>query len=251
MAPQDIAIRLASEKKYNIQRSLAEACYWNRGVERNQRKPSDQLWIEIFSNGKASEPSAREFFSTYQIHRAKWRFEIVAKEINRLSSLSDWVPSSGVAGLSKTLAQAISDVQSVRISAASKVAMFTRPRDDVFIWDSLAVTAMGIRSANREEANRMVSYSTKGQRGYVEFHRDCKLELNAERESLAFQKAVEDFLDYIEFTRGDWSTLADRSYFERRLFDKLLVCEGIRIEELLAAAKEPKASAEAKLNFAV
>jgi len=48
--------------------------------------------------------------------------------------------------------------------------------------------------------------------------------------------AVKEFAELVFFTR-DGVSLADQGYFERRLFDKLLVCEGERIEELLLAAR--------------
>ncbi|TAT84820.1 hypothetical protein [Rhizobium ruizarguesonis] len=61
-------------------------------------------------------------------------------------------------------------------------------------------------------------------------------EFKIEREEDAFRTAVEEFVEFVFFTR-DGVSLADQGYFERRLFDKLLVCEGERIEELLLAAR--------------
>jgi hypothetical protein len=54
--------------------------------------------------------------------------------------------------------------------------------------------------------------------------------------------AVDDFMRFSAFTRStkDPNQLADRRYFERRLFDKLLVCEGVRFEELRAASKDAR-----------
>jgi|UPI00040BA276 hypothetical protein len=47
-------------------------------------------------------------------------------------------------------------------------------------------------------------------------------------------------MEFTEFTRSgkNRKQLAPETYFERRLFDKLLVCEGIRVEELREARRQ-------------
>ncbi|KOF22341.1 hypothetical protein AC244_02005 [Ensifer adhaerens] len=45
--------RLKLEHRHLLRRALAEACHWNRRIERNLTKPSDQFWIETFSTGEA------------------------------------------------------------------------------------------------------------------------------------------------------------------------------------------------------
>lgn len=65
---KDAAVRLDEEKIYNIRRALSEACYWGRAIERNQRKPSDQRWVDNFSNGKRPSKISRG-------SRSPWNFD--------------------------------------------------------------------------------------------------------------------------------------------------------------------------------
>jgi hypothetical protein len=247
LTPQDLASRLRAEKRFHIQRALSESCYWGRAIERNQKKPSDQRWIETFSKGSATIDDVKEFFPTYQIHRAPWQFETVAIQVNGLHDDKDWTPTSGIQALAKSLPKALENSKDGkalqdghRISAASKVAMFARPGDDVFMWDRLANVAVGVRVAARNTVAKAIKYNVKGPNGYDVFHRHCMRELKAELEVVEFIAAVDEFMDFTAFTRSgrEPEQLAGRRYFERRLFDKLLVCEGVRIEELRAAGRE-------------
>lgn len=249
MTLQDLAARLKEEKEFHIQRALSEACYWGRAIERNQKRPSDQHWVETFSKGTATAIDLKKFFPTYQINRAPWQFEAVATEINGLHREEGWTPTSGIPALAKSLPKALKSTKDGkalqdghRTSAASKVAMFARPDDDVFIWDRLANVAIGVRAAHRRGARKAVRYDVKGSNGYEVFHRDCLLELEAELEIDEFVAAVDKFMRFSASTRSekDPKQLAGRRYFERRLFDKLLVCEGVRVEELRAASKEER-----------
>jgi len=247
MTPQDLVSILEAEKKFHIQRALSEACYWGRAIERNQKKPSDQYWIEKFSTGTATFDDVEKFFPTYQIHRAPWRFEVVVAQVNSLYDKPNWTTTTGINALAISLPKALGtskDGKALqdgdRTSAASKVAMFSRTEDDVFIWDRLAKVAMGVRSAKRTGAQKAITYNVKGPNGYQVFHGHCVLELEAERKAPEFSKAVREFMEFTEFTRSghDQKQLAGKTYFERRLFDKLLVCEGVRIEELREARKQ-------------
>jgi hypothetical protein len=244
--PQELTARLETEKKFHIQRALSEACYWGRGVEPNQKKPSDQTWIKVFSTGRATVEEVGRFFVTYQIHRSSWQFEKVAIVANALCSVSNWSTPEEIEKLAKSLPETIqsgddnkSGQHSHRTSAASKIAMFARPGDDVFIWDRLATVAMGVRTGTSKGATKALKYSASGPNGYQAFHADCSLALANELKCKEFASAVDDFMHYTGFTRaGRYNTpLADRGYFERRLFDKLLFCEGVRIEELRDAGK--------------
>ncbi|TAZ35427.1 hypothetical protein ELH80_14165 [Rhizobium ruizarguesonis] len=240
------AVRLDEEKIYNIRRALSEACYWGRAIERNQKKPSDQRWVDNFSNGKATLEDLKRFFPTYQIHRAGWNYEAILDQVNDLHDKENWTTVEGIRELAKSLPKDLEDTKDGkslkdgdRTSAASKIAMFARPNDDVFIWDRLARVAMGVRAAKRDGASKAVRYDTKGPNSYGSFHSDCLVELKVELQSKEFNGAVDDFMAFTTFaraTRNDPS-LACRSYFERRLFDKVLVCEGVRIEELREAER--------------
>ncbi|TBY27433.1 hypothetical protein [Rhizobium leguminosarum] len=245
-----VASRIRSEKVYNIRRALSEACYWGRSIEENQKKPSDQRWIENFSTGIATITDLKKFFPTYQINRASWKFDDILGEVNRLHGEEGWTPVAGVSELAKSLASTLEDTadgkslkDGDRTSAATKIAIFARPADNVFIWDRLARVAAGLRTADRRGLTKTVGYSVNGAYGYREFHSDCLVELQTELENDQFKKAVEDFMAFTEFTRSGRNSpgLACRSYFERRLFDKLLVCEGQRIEEIREAGRPPQA----------
>lgn len=229
--------RLKLEHRHLLRRALAEACHWNRRIERNQMKPSDQFWIETFSTGNAETSVVKKFLTTYQINRATWDVGAVASTINRLATDVDFDPCGGVAALADKLAKTISSKNAgQRTSAASKVAMFTRPRSPVFMWDRLALVAIGARSAHRSGGAKLSGFRGRLGHDYESFHAASLLEFNEQKSFPDFASAVREFIEFVDFTR-DGRRLAERGYFERRLFDKLLVCEGERIEELRRAER--------------
>lgn len=226
--------RLKLEHRHVLRRALAEACHWNRRVERNQTKPSDQVWIETFSSGKADAGIVKKFLTTYQINRATWDAGAVAGAINHLATDTDFDPCDDMAALADKLSKTIrSKNAGQRTSAASKVAMFTRPKSPVFIWDRLALVAIGVRGANRSGRGQ---FKNKLGHDYKSFHAASQLQFDEQRSLPEFSSAVGEFIEFVDFTR-DGRQLADRGYFERRLFDKLLVCEGERIEEIRRAER--------------
>lgn len=232
-----VASRIRLERPYLLRRALSEACHWNRRTEKRQSKPSDQYWIEQFAAGRADKDSVKRFLSTYQIARATWNASKVATLINELSKDPEFNPASGMTKFAALLSGTISSANAgQRTSAASKFAMFTRPAMPVFIWDRLALTAMKVRTASKLGRVQPRSFRSGGSHDYAAFHAACMDEFKIEREEDAFRTAVEEFVEFVFFTR-DGVSLADQGYFERRLFDKLLVCEGERIEELLLAAR--------------
>ncbi|MBP2443788.1 hypothetical protein [Rhizobium leguminosarum] len=161
----------------------------------------------------------------------------MATLINELSKDSEFDPASGMTKFAASLSGAISSANAgQRTSAASKFAMFTRPAMPVFIWDRLALTAMKVRTADNQGSGRPRRFRSGGSHDYAAFHAACMDEFKAERAKDSFRTAVQDFTEFVSFTR-DGVSLADQGYFERRLFDKLLVCEGERVEELLLAAR--------------
>ncbi len=233
----NVAYRLRLERPFLLRRALSEACHWNRRIEKRQSKPSDQYWIGQFAAGRADKDSVKRFLSTYQISRATWNASKVATLINELSKDPEFDPASGMTRFAVSLSGTISSANAgQRTSAASKLAMFTRPATPVFIWDRLALTAMKVRTANNQSSGRPRRFRSGGSHDYAAFHAACMDEFKAEREEDSFRTAVKDFAEFVSFTR-DGVSLADQGYFERRLFDKLLVCEGERIEELLLAAR--------------
>lgn len=238
---QGFIARLEAERSYLLARAVTETCQWSRWHHLKQPCLSDQYWVEQFSQRKATAEDAARFLAAYQVARATWYHDEVAREINNLSTEVGWSPSGGIVALANSIRQATKQGDTTqRISAASKIAMFTRPKDPVFIWDKFAIVAIKLRRWKTDNKSSKSLTATFGNHDYAGFHDECSRALLLERGDGKFREAVDQVKEYVTFTNGPLSGRVKRDYFERRLLDKLFVSEGSRIMEWLAAMREPR-----------
>lgn len=261
----NFANTLHDEREHLIRRALSEACHWSRFSNTGVAPTSDQYWLECFSKESVAAADVRRFLTTYKVVRAKWLDEGVAKEIVALRH-SGWQPVAGVISLSADLARHIQkqektpatipsdstkpgaaeeiddlddDESGQRTSAASKIAMFTMYDHPVFIWDSLALRAIKLRQWKFDKASGVAvrqsrfsqSFVKGGRHDYETYHVASSREYASLLKDDLFRDAVDTFLSYVSATGGPMSAIVNKDFYGRRLFDKLMVCEGERIGE--------------------
>ncbi|WP_440983818.1 hypothetical protein [Shinella sumterensis] len=270
----NFANALHDEREHLIRRALSEACHWSRFSHTGVVQSSDQYWLDCFSKKTVATADVRRFLSTYNIVRAKWFDQGVADEIVALRR-SGWQPVAGVISLSADLAShiqreekgdaaapqgarnlgAAEDINDLnddrggqRTSAASKIAMFTMHEHPVFIWDSLALHAIKLRQWKFDKASgvsvRQSSFSQSfikgGRHDYETYHAASSREYASALKNDVFCDAVATFVSYVSASGGPMKSMVSEDFYGRRLFDKLMVCEGERIGEWWAATKSSK-----------
>jgi hypothetical protein len=141
-----------SQRELFLREALAEAkkCC-PAPIKRNADDRNDQDWLEVFSLSKKEVDSddIRAFFKLWFLDRNKpWDYQ------DALSQIRKWHEeySSDVVGevgkLIKRLRCSIR-VRYTPTSAASKIAFFTKPHENVFIWDQHARRASWFRHWRR------------------------------------------------------------------------------------------------------
>ncbi|NTF07967.1 hypothetical protein G6L37_17590 [Agrobacterium rubi] len=269
----NFAKALHYEREHLIRRALSEACHWSRFSHAGAVQSSDQYWLECFSKSPVATADVRRFLATYKVVRAKWLDQGVADEISALRR-KGWQPVEGVLSLSENLARHIEreengvsastggggeldaaldisdlkdDERGQRTSAASKIAMFTMHEHPVFIWDSLALQAMKLRQWKFDEASGVSirqsrfsqSFMKGGRHDYKTYHAASSREYASALADDLFRDAVATFVSYVSATGGPMYSIVNKDFYGRRLFDKLMVCEGERIGEWWAETKPP------------
>lgn len=195
----------------------------------------DTHWLRLFE-GRVSEEDAHRFLVTFQLtNRQAWDKPGVATAIMATRAAAAFDPLVDIARLAGGL-PARNARPRRHSSAASKIATFTRPEADIFIWDRLASKAARHRDWHRggRTGRRRLNalYRTDGQHDYPSFWYAC----DAAR---ADERGREDFCDardrlIADFRRGAggryMAERIDDGFVERRLLDKLMFAEGQLLE---------------------
>jgi hypothetical protein len=185
-------------------------------------KRSDQFWLQLFSPASASVTAddAFCFLVSFQLtNRIAWDKNAVATRINKFRQEASSDVRAAISALALDLGRCILSARKGRqVSAASKIAFFTRPCQDVYIWDQFARKAAGFRDGRSATFDDYASYSDS-----------CARALEKERLREDFVDVFQEFRNYIRHVGGPMaeSEIMDGSSFlERRILDKLMFWEG-------------------------
>lgn len=151
------------------------------------RKRSDQYWLRLFSSSseKVTSEHVGNFLSSFQLtNRVGWDRRRVADLINKFRNRIVSDIGSAVTGLSLDLPSCITTkIKGQRTSAASKVAFFAKPREEVFIWDINATRSARFRDWLRTRVAKPRSfdrlYTRDGKHDYASFWNACTQALAA------------------------------------------------------------------------
>jgi hypothetical protein len=193
------------------------------------KKRPDTFWIELFdssSSSKITGDEAGRFLTSFQLtNRVKWDRAAVAALVIALGSRETFEPTADMPDLVEKVSRCT--LRGTRqVSAASKIAFFSRPKAKVLIWDRLA------RKSAKHRQRAAFSTNSNPEKDYPAFFAACDRALQDERAKSDFNSAVQK-LDR-EFLHGS-GVMADRSkipldFIERRLLDKLMFAEGVSLE---------------------
>lgn len=230
--PHDIRRMLLARAEEDVRRWC---CPREERVDRG-RHP-DTHWLAVFS-GQVEENDARLFLSTFQLTQfVAWDRAGVAEAIMAIHAADAFDPCVDIPQRADTLP--ISRGQRRQYSsAASKIATFARPRDEIYIWDRLASKAARHRDWVRNGGvgakylGRL--YGADGRHDYPAFWRACDQARQEERGKTDFQQVRDRLIaDFRQGAGGD--VMADPvgvpdSFIERRMLDKLMFWEGTLLE---------------------
>ncbi|HUG93016.1 MAG TPA: hypothetical protein VML55_19405, partial [Planctomycetaceae bacterium] len=153
-----------------------------------------------------------------------WDRDSVARQINEFCEAAAPDVSAAVSALANVLGDCITSAKRGRqISAASKIAFFSKPGRDVYIWDRLAKKSAAFRNCRSAAFADYAAYSAA-----------CSKALDEECRREDFTAAVKKFRAYLQKVGGPMaadSVIHESSYIERRLLDKLLFWEGKWLEK--------------------
>ena len=230
------------------------------------RKHSEQHWVSMFTEFRASrgkkqrldEASVGDFLKDYGLHEAEWdktRLIECLGDINRAvrkKKLRASVGHSIVSRLEKSLRRrAHGDRQST--SAASKLAMFSHPNAEIFVWDTNSRISAEWRQASQDDGNTVRTADsslfqkrsgTERRHDYKAFHRACRKALRRERKNEDFEQKIDALMKHLDSIDGPMKKrkVCSKNYIRRRFLDKLMYWEGRWLKE---AARKPRIAAAA------
>jgi hypothetical protein len=194
-------------------------------------KRADQFWLRLFST--ASKPvtpnDAYCFLVSFQLtNRVKWDRDAVAAEIDRFCREQEADVGTAISMLAVDLSGCRTSARKGRrISAASKIAFFTKPSRDVYIWDQFAKESAGFRECKSPAFRDYSSYSDT-----------CATVQAQERGRGDFVAALQEFQAFLKGVGGPMTgtrIIRNSSFIERRFLDKLMFWEGKWLKERLGA----------------
>lgn len=230
--PQDIRRMLLARAEQDVRR-----CCCPREQRVDQGRHPDTHWLAVFS-GQVEANDARQFLSTFLLTQfVAWDRAGVAAAIMTIHAADAFDPCVDIPHWADRLP--ISRGQRRQYSsAASKIATFARPRDEIHIWDRLASRAARHRDwvRNGRVGAQYLGrpYGGDGRHDYPAFWRACDQARQEEREKTDFQQVRDRLIaDFRHGAGGD--VMADPvrvpdSFIERRLLDKLMFWEGTLLE---------------------
>lgn len=240
----DLIQRFLARRTDLLAEALAEAKKWcvAPGIPVERSKRSDQYWLTTFPSPAVtvSDEDVRRFLSIYGLSRwVKWNERGVANCIEALRGEAESDPAATVSALTYALlGQIIGATRTRQTSAASKIAFFTLPGRELFIWDQFAIRSARFHewlSTNSERSPRSFhrAYMLRGASDYGGFAVACRQKLAAERQRPDFGECVAAFGHYLRGVGGPMADGLDTgsgTFHERRLLDKLMFFEGRYLE---------------------
>jgi hypothetical protein len=193
-------------------------------IQRQKRRP-DMFCLELFdgdTSPQITEGDLKHFFQIFGLtNRVSWNWIKVATCINAVRSSAAFDPAKDIPSLAERLRDC-NKRQMLPISAASKIAVFSKPKAKVFIWDKFAQASA--RSRDRQRG----TYDN-----YPSFFEACERALEDERKTPDFRSAVDEVDRKFRSSKGLMSNRAriPVDFIERRLLDKLMFCEGYFLKE--------------------
>ncbi|WP_322964869.1 hypothetical protein [Sphingomonas fuzhouensis] len=203
----------------------------------DRRRHPDTHWLWLFS-GQVEANDARLFLSTFLLTKfVAWDRAGVAAAIMAIQAAAAFDPCVDIPRWADRL-PILRGQRRQFSSAASKIATFARPRDEIYIWDRLASKAARHRDwvRNGRVGAQYLGrpYEADGRHDYPAFWRACDQARREEREKVDFQQARDRLIaDFRHGAGGEVMADAARvpdSFIERRLLDKLMFWEGTLLE---------------------
>lgn len=200
-------------------------------------RPPDTHWLWLFP-GQVGEQNARLFLSTFLLTKfVVWDRAGVAAAIMATYAAETFDPCVDIPRLAGEL-PILRGQRRQYSSAASKIATFARPRDEIYIWDRLASKAARHRDWVRNDRvgtkHLAKLYGDATGHDYPAFWRACDQARREEREKPDFQQARDRLIaDFRQGIGGAVMADPDRipdHFIERRLLDKLMFWEGTLLE---------------------
>ncbi|MET4897335.1 hypothetical protein RN629_09220 [Sphingomonadaceae bacterium jetA1] len=193
------------------------------------------MWLFL---GQVEDQDVRLFLSSFQLTRfVAWDRVGVAGAIMATRAAAMFDPHVDIPRLAHNL-PILRGRRREYSSAASKIAIFARPQDPIYIWDRLARKAARhrdwVRGGRTGPKYLGRNYGNEDGHDYPAFWRVCDAARREEREKADFQQAYARLiLDFRNGAGGD--VMADPAttpdhFIERRLLDKLMVWEGMLLE---------------------
>ncbi|WP_159980638.1 MULTISPECIES: hypothetical protein [unclassified Novosphingobium] len=192
---------------------------------------SDQFWIREFASEAppVGIETVRMFLSTFRLTQyTQWDRPVVGTLVDDLRRIHDFDSCRDIPNLSKSL-RAANHLNNRQTSAASKIANFTFPSAENYIWDSLATKSVRLRE--KLAGRRPDAYTPGGEHDYPAYHAAC-------RRAFEREMGQDDFTEQACLVtarvRAIPGPLADPqvpdAFFQRRLLDKLMFHEGSAIK---------------------
>jgi putative zinc finger/helix-turn-helix YgiT family protein len=202
-----------------LRQALKDAKKWCQAPETLvEGKRSDQFWLRLLSVEQVTADDAYCFLVSFQLtNRVTWQKDAVAEQINKFRGEDAPDIRTAVSELADALSGCTSEKRKRRTSAASKIAFFAKPRQEVYIWDQFARESAGFRNGRSAAFRDYASYSAS-----------CSKILAQERNMPDFLDSIQEFRSYLKQVGGPMgdSTIAPDSFIERRFLDKLMFWEG-------------------------
>jgi hypothetical protein len=226
------------ERRYFLLKALNDAKKWCVAEDEYvEGSHSDQFWLRLFSSssGLVTSYNAHRFLAGFQLAKRffKWDEDSVATRINDFRKQHVRDIRVAVRTLAEDLREYTTN-KTNQTSAASKIAFFSKPLQEVYIWDQYARKSARFRECIRtgiEFGFVHINRAYKIQNGapdYASFSFSCGKALEEERRRSDFVAAVKDFRDFIERVGGPMADpgIIESSFMERRFLDKLMFWEG-------------------------
>jgi hypothetical protein len=221
-----------------VQSALDDAKKWCvPPTEYVEGKGGDQFWLQLFSSssGAVTPIDVHQFLVGFQLAIfVAWDKGRVSTLINNLHIASSSDLCAEITSLASHLSKCItSKNKGQQTSAASKIAFFGKPVQEVFIWDKFASSSARFREWLRGGCVGRCAlrnlYKTDGrQHDYAAYWHSCSNALKEELGCADFRKATSAFRRHLVTIGGPMAEkpLHSSSFIERRLLDKLMFWEG-------------------------
>lgn len=199
--------------------------WYSRHKNPPDKKKSEVEWLRVIS--KPTIDDVRKFYADFSLGRNFGKeYGAVVCAIGSFGALSG-SPASRIDQLAEMLRKS-SRKKSRQTSAASKLATFLKPTEDIYVWDSFAREAViehNLDKQGRDGYQRSRAYISKnsGDHMYNYYWSDSHALFKETKKLPVFSNLMQQALKEIEASKPlDWDFCYYRGFLERRFFDKYL-----------------------------